>query len=276
MTGRTTAAGGSSHETASVRVGRTRVRVRTRGSGEPLLLCMGLGGHLDMWQPLAEHLPGRLLVMFDFPGAGESTRSWLPPTMAHNALFVRMLMAELGLARADVLGWSWGGLLAQQLAAQHPSAVRRLVLASTAVGWGSLPGRPGAVARLLTPHRYYDAEYLERIAPSTFGGRIRRAPELVREEAARRAAHPPEVRGYLLQLAATLAYSSLPVLPWVSARTLVLAGDDDPIIATGNQHLLHALLRRSRLEIVPGGGHLLLVDSAPDVAPLIERFLAEP
>jgi poly(3-hydroxyoctanoate) depolymerase len=93
--------------TRYVTFGSARVRVRMEGMGAPLLLLMGLGGHLDMWQPLAEKLHGRQLVMFDFPGTGESTLPWFLPTMANAALFVRSLMRRLGLRRADVPGYSW-------------------------------------------------------------------------------------------------------------------------------------------------------------------------
>lgn len=68
-----------------VNVGPTRIRVRTAGVGPPLVLVMGIGGNLDMWQPLAGALDGRQVIMFDFPGTGGSSLSWLPPTMGFNA-----------------------------------------------------------------------------------------------------------------------------------------------------------------------------------------------
>jgi pimeloyl-ACP methyl ester carboxylesterase len=73
-------------------VGPTRVRVRTTGSGRPLLMIMGIGGNLDMWTPLASRLTGRHLIMFDFPGTGGPSMSCLPPTMGSNALFTRWLL----------------------------------------------------------------------------------------------------------------------------------------------------------------------------------------
>jgi len=148
-------------ETTFVNVGPTRVRVRVTGEGPPLLLIMGIGGNLDMWDPLVARLPGRQLVMFDFPGTGGSGASWMPPTMPADALFTRMLVRKLGYGRMDVLGYSWGGLLAQALAIQHASTVRRLVLAGTTFGLGGLPPGPLVAARMLTPRRYYSA----RISP---------------------------------------------------------------------------------------------------------------
>jgi pimeloyl-ACP methyl ester carboxylesterase len=149
-------------------VGPARVRVRVTGSpgsGTPLLLIMGIGGHLDMWEPLSEKLEGRLVVSFDFPGTGESSLAFLPPTMMHNALFVRLLLRRLALPRVDVLGYSWGGLLAQQLAAQHPSVLGKLVLACTGPGVTCVPAGPRVAWRLLTPRRYYSPEYLSLDPP---------------------------------------------------------------------------------------------------------------
>lgn len=261
------------HVTSYARIGPTRVRVRTQGQGEPLLLVMGIGGSLDMWEPLAEHLPGRKLVMFDFPGTGESTISWLPPTMAHNAFFLRQLLRRLDLQRVDVLGYSWGGLLAQQLAIQHPRCVNRLILACTGLGVVGVPANPGVALRLLTPRRYYSPAYLAKIAPTTYGGKFRRDESLVLREAERRIEHPPSLTGYVAQLLAAATYSSIPGLPFVAAPTLILAGDDDPIVHTGNQHILHALMRDSTLRVFSDAGHLVLVDSPEVVGPVIEEFL---
>jgi len=256
-----------------VNVGPTRVRVRTVGEGPPLLLVMGIGGNLDMWQPLAEALHGRELVMFDFPGTGGSTLSFLPPTMGFNALMVRLLLKRLNLSKVDVLGYSWGGILAQHLAMQHPRSVRRLVLVATTVGLGGKPPPFDVAARLATPRRYYSRSYFRDVAPSLYGGRYRTDADMVETHAATRTGRPPSPAGYISQLAALAGYSTIPGLPFVSAPTLIIAGGDDPIVDTFNPRLIARLVRRSRLEVIPDAGHLLLVDSPEVAAPLIEEFL---
>ena len=262
--------------TSVVHVGPTKVRVRVAGTGDgtPLLMLMGIGGNLDMWQPLVARLSGRPMVMFDFPGTGGSGLSWLPPFMGCNALFVRLLLRRLGLGPVDVLGYSWGGVLAQHLAVQHPGSVRRLVLAATTVGLGGVPPGPQVAARMLTPRRYYSRSYFRTIAPPIYGGRFRTDPAMLEEHANRRLGRPPSPVGYASQLAALSGYSTLPGLPFVRARTLVLAGDDDPIIDTRNTRLLARALRHSTLRILPGAGHLLLVDSPDLVGPIIDEFLS--
>lgn len=259
--------------TSFVRVGPTRVRVRTRGTGPPLLLIMGIGGNLDMWDPLLPHLPDRELVMFDFPGTGSSGWSGLPPTMAGNAWFLKMLIRALGHRRVDVLGYSWGGMLAQHLAIQHPGVVRRLVLAATTYGLGAIPPGPVVASRMLTPRRYYSRPYFNKVAPHIYGGRYRHDPSLVNADARRRVGRPPSTYGYLTQLAAITGYSTLPGLPLICAPTLIIAGDDDPIAPLFNAKVMSHMIRRAELQAIAGAGHMLLCDSPEIAAPLIMRFL---
>lgn len=262
--------------TRTVHVGPVRVRVRTTGSPgsePPLLMIMGIGGHLDMWEPLSEHLADRQLISFDFPGTGCSGLPLFPPTMMHNALFVRLLLDRLDLEQVDVIGYSWGGLLAQQLAAQHAASVRRLVLACTGPGVTCVPASPQVAWRLLTPRRYYSPTHLKDIAVDTYGGRYRTDPSLVEADVARRVRHPPTWVGYAHQVAAAATFSSLVVGPLVSAPTLILAGGDDPLVRTPNQHILHRLIRSSTLRIFEDAGHMLLLERPGELRPLIESFL---
>jgi pimeloyl-ACP methyl ester carboxylesterase len=262
--------------TTTVRVGPTRVRVRTVGEGPPLLLIMGIGGNLDMWGPLISRLPGRRLVMFDFPGTGSSGLSWLPPTMGFDAAFVRLLLLRLGLSRVDVLGYSWGGVLAQHLAVQHPGVVRRLVLGATTVGLGGAPPSPRVAARMLTPRRYTSRSYFMRVAPELYGGRYRTDPHVVESHATTRLGRPPGAIGYASQLAALWGYSTLPALSRIRARTLIVAGTDDPVVPVANPRLLARCIPGATLRLFEGAGHLLLVDSPEVVGPVIEQFLDAP
>jgi poly(3-hydroxyoctanoate) depolymerase len=90
-----------------------------------------------------------------------------------------------------------------------------------------------------------------------------------------RAGHPPSVVGYLWQLAAATGWSSLPWLYRIRQPTLVINGDDDPIIRVTNGRILARLIPRARLHVIPGGGHLFLLDQAPAAAAVVGRFLNE-
>src|ERR671922_2597275 len=93
------------------------------------------------------------------------------------------LLDVLGLDRVDVLGYSFGGGLAQELAHRAPDRVRRLVLCATAPGLGGVPPRPVAALMLATPARYYHPRLLELTLPHIAGGRTARERGTLRAHA---------------------------------------------------------------------------------------------
>ena len=257
----------------SVGTQRLRVTVENPRTGRPLLLINGIGATGDLFDPFRQHFSDRETIAFDAPGVGGSPTPILPYTMRKLAGTVAGLVDELGHSQVDVLGLSWGGALAQAFAHRHPGMVRRLILTATMPGVTSVPGRPAAVATLMSPMRYYSPEYLKRVAPTLYGGAIRDNPELLDEHARQRAARPPSSVGYIHQLSAIQRWSSLPWLHRVPHRTLVLAGDDDPIVRLVNARILAARIPDARLHIVEGGGHLFLFTRAKELADVVADFL---
>jgi len=81
-------------------------------------------------------------------------------------------------------------------------------------------------------------------------------------------------RGYLYQLYAGLGWTSVPFLPLLRQPTLIMSGDDDPIIPVANARLMHSLIRDSQLHVFHGG-HLGLVTEARQLAPVVSTFLTE-
>lgn len=257
-----------------VTVDGMRLRVRIQGSGPPLLLVMGFGGSIEMWDPFVQAIQGRETIAFDAPGTGESDLPPRPLRMRQLAAVVDRLVDQLGYGPLDVLGVSFGGAVAQQLAFQAPQRVRRLVLAATACGIGGLPGNPLAMVILLTPLRYYSKRYMSFVAPYLYGGAARRGTP-VYQQALARSHRPPSLRGYFLQMVAIAGWSSLPFLRRIHQPTLVMAGDDDPIVPVINGRILARLMADARLHVVQGGGHLFLLDRAEESAAVIQEFLDE-
>ena len=182
----------------------------------------------------------------------------------------------LGYDQVDVLGVSFGGVLAQQLAHQAPQRVRRLVLAATAAGvpgLGGVPGSPRALLALATPRRYQSPDYYRRIAGALYGGQARREPDALLHGSIARFTEAPSLRGYLAQLYAISFWTGLPWLWRFRQPTLVLAGDDDPIVPVINGHILTRVIPQARLEIIRGGGHLFLLEYPTEHAALIAEFL---
>ncbi|MGD9531778.1 alpha/beta fold hydrolase [Pseudonocardia sp.] len=262
-----------------VRLGTREVHVSvsgTRGTSPPLLLLMGLGGNSGMWQPLRGMLDAsRVTVAFDVPGTGRSPAGALPLLMPHLARLALAVLDHVGMARVDVMGVSWGGALAQQLAVTGRRRVRRLVLANTHFGIGSMPASPGAMRTLLSVDRYHDPDALADAARH-FGGKAAQMGAGMREHSAARLAHPPSRRGYLYQMLAISTWSSLPMLPAIRKETLLLAGGDDPAVPAVNAKIMKRIMPRAELVIVPDGGHLMLFDQAAELAPIVTDFLDRP
>ena len=267
--------------TTVVRVRGRQLRVAVRpasGPGPartPLVLMNGLGSRLEVLQPLVDQLPPELpVIRFDVPGVGGSPAPVLPYHYAGLASLVGALVETLGYDVVDVLGFSWGGGLAQQFAMTQARRCRRLVLAATGTGAVMVPARPTVLARMLTPRRHRDPEYARRIAGELYGGTMRRHPEQA-AEALRVHARSGSTRGYVYQLLAIGGWTSLPALPLIRQPTLVLSGDDDPLIPTVNARILARGIPRARLHLYRGG-HLALVTEAAELAPVVDAFLSRP
>jgi poly(3-hydroxyalkanoate) depolymerase len=239
---------------------------------DPLLICNGIGGSLELLQPFVDALdPRRTVISFDLPGIGGSPPPSVPYHMVTLPGLVAGLLDRLGYYQADILGVSWGGGLAQQFALTYPRRVRRLVLVATGTGMLMIPGHPRVLRHMLTPQRYRDPGYAAAAAPKIYGGSLRNRPDRVKELLHASARVGPR-RGYYYQLFAGAGWTSLPLLPFLRPPTLLMAGDDDPIIPLANARLMRAMIPRSELFIYQGG-HLELIAEPLRLAPAVESFL---
>jgi poly(3-hydroxyalkanoate) depolymerase len=250
-----------------------RVAVRNGDPGlPPLLLCNGIGASLELLQPFVDALdPRREIIRFDLPGIGGSPLPVVPYHLATLAPMLSGLLDRLGHRRADVLGISWGGGLAQQFALQRPGRVRRLVLVATGTGSVMVPARPRVLRHMLTPRRHRDPAYAVRVAGEIYGGGLRADPSRARELLHAATQAGPR-RGYYYQLLAGAGWTSLPLLPLIRHPTLVMAGDDDPIIPLINARIMHRLIPGSELHVYRGG-HLDAIADPGRLAPVVEAFL---
>lgn len=248
-------------------------RRRPGSSAPPLLLVNGLGGSLTSWTALLEQLPDRDVVMIDTPGAGRSQTPWWPLRVNVLADIIAETTRALGVDVADVLGYSLGGVIAQELARRHPALVRRLVLVGTMHGLGSRPVPLRIQPTLLSTRRYRDRAVAERDLPRLAGGRTARDADVLAALVSTRESHPPSPRGYYFQQMSVIGWSSWFWLRNLRLPTLVLHGSADPVVPKVNARLLAWRIPGARLEIVPDAGHLLLFDDGERVAPIIESFL---
>ncbi len=233
----------------------------------PLLFFNGIGANIELMAPLPERLKDREVITFDMPGVGESPDPRVPYRPWMIARIANRIISDYGHDRVDVMGVSWGGGMAQQFAAQYANRTGQLVLAATSAGMLMIPGKIAALSKMADPRRYTDPEFMLKNFRTLYGGEDTGATGHARRIS------PPSKRGYLGQLIAMLGWTSVPFLPFLSAPTLILMGDDDQIVPVANGKILKTLIPNARLEIIKGGGHLFLVNRIDETMALIEDFL---
>jgi pimeloyl-ACP methyl ester carboxylesterase len=267
----------------NVRVGDISVGYRTIGSGPPLVLITGYAATLYVWDPglltpLAEH---RRVIVFDNRGVLTTSRGRGRLTIRRMADDTQGLIRALGYRRADVLGWSMGGYIAQELALRHPQRVRRLVLAATDPGSSRAiqPKSPPA-QRVLTDPNPTIQELLRAIFPAA---KQAAANAYIRRLLLWPGVQPsdfnasPQITGDQRVAAGKLwlcrscgAYGRLPSL---RAPTLVADGRRDILEPPDNSRIIARRIPRARLSLYGAAGHAFLFQRRVDFATRVNSFL---
>ncbi len=236
-----------------------------------LLIFNGVGAAIEILTPLLKALNGFHLVTFDLPGVGRSEAPTIPKRLRHYAKMAASVLSELDVKQVNVMGVSWGGMLAQQFALQFPDRTDKLILAATSTGQLMVPPNPLVMWRMMTPLRYFSTGYFEYVVGSIYGGDFRDASNGLARQHAKRMT-PPSLLGYFQQSSALWGWTSLHRLPSLKTPTLIMAGDDDPIIPLANARIMARLIPNSHLEIF-NCGHLFLLTRQQQSVAAIEKFL---
>ena len=266
-----------------VDVDRLRFAYRRFGhpQGLPLVLLQHFRGNLDNWDPaLIDALAGdREVILVDYPGVGSSGGEF-GPTVADAARQMITFLTAIGLEEIDLLGFSIGGFVAQEIALVRPTLVRQLILAAT--GPKGAPGMHGwrddiaAAARgeskpenllyIMFAHtatsQATGTEFLDRVTQRHEG---RDAPT---SEAARDAQYDAIVEWGVPD------HAALQRLTGIRNPTLILQGDNDLMIPTKLSHLMAGLIPDARIRIYPDAAHGFLFQYPTEVATEINAFLA--
>jgi poly(3-hydroxyalkanoate) depolymerase len=242
----------------------------------PLLIFNGIGANLELLFPFVKELdPAQEVITFDVPGIGGSSTPLIPYRFGSLAKLVARLLTKMGYDKVNVAGISWGGFLAQQFARDHPTRCNKLILAATSAGLLSIPPSPWVLLMMASPRRYTDKAYGEKIAPSIYGGMFRTNPTLAKEHFNKMKSSNGVEIGYYHQMMAVYWWTSWHWLPAIKQPTLVLAGDDDPLIPLTNMRVLANRIPNAQLHII-NDGHLFLLTQADVIVPLVTTFLTEP
>jgi pimeloyl-ACP methyl ester carboxylesterase len=253
-----------------------------RPAAVPLVLLQHFRGNLDNWDPaLTDALAtGREVILVDYPGVGSSTGA-PGTTIAETARQTIAFVTALGLDRIDLLGFSIGGFVAQEIALIRPTLVRRLVLAATGPkgapgmhGWRDDIGdaargesKPENLLYIMFAHtgtsQSKGNEFLGRFLQRQDG---RDAPTT---DAARDAQYDAIVEWGIPD------HSALQRLTGIQCPTMVIQGDDDLMIPTKLSHLMAGLIPDAQIRIYPDAGHGFLFQYPAEVGAEVTRFLGE-
>jgi len=259
---------------ADVRVARaagTQIAWYDRGQGSPLVMLTGTGSTMAEWDPALLRLLAKnhRLVLFDYPGVGLSG-PWRGGSFDSLAGATAGLMKAIDIPRADVLGWSMGGFVAQRLAVGYPQRVSHLILAGTNPGGDrTVLGSPRAqaidsepnpsakeiLAELYPPNRQAEGRrFLRRLDRASQSGEI---PDDFHVRAATTraqvAAEDPWLR----------SNRNYRQLAGVGAPTLATAGARDRVVPPANLRRIAARIPHSRLRVFPGAHAFLFQARRP-------------
>ena len=240
----------------------------------PLLLINPLGTTVDFWEPMLEILESRnWAIRFDLRGHGGSTGKAVDPysvdDIAADAIAV---LDALEIPRANIFGSSFGGLVAATVAGAAPERVKRLVLASTAVRLGSDAWWKKTSEKIV---EFGLAGVVDDLDDISFSEEWRRAvPD--RREAARAMLLDVDPLAYLAGSEAVRNADLGAAARRIRASTLVVIGEEDPVLRHYPASDLLGLIQDSEALQVSGARHQVLLEQPDLIAQVVNEFLFDP
>ena len=247
------------------------------GTGDPVVLVMGLGGdHLAWGLQIPAFAARYRVIAFDNRGVGQTDAPDIPYTTAMMADDTVGLLDALGIERAHVCGVSMGGMIAQEIALRHPARVRTLQLHATLArpdaymktlveAWRKVRvalGRDEA-ARVLALWLFAPCSYEER--PEFV--------ELVLQNAIANP-HPQSLTGYLRQGDAVLGHDTLERLDLLRCPTLVSVADQDVLVPPRFSHAIAQRVPGAELKTIADACHAYMWEKPDAFNAMCLEFLA--
>lgn len=249
------------------------------GQGEPLLMIMGLGGARDSWRYQTRHFRRHYrTVTFDNRGIGKSDKPPGPYTIKMMADDTVGLMDALGIQRAHIVGVSMGGMIAQEVAINHPERVDRLVLGCTFARAGGDANSPEMKKELEAFRSSPQDEASQRrligaMADLSFN---RRSTRIFILPLAKVAIRFSSIGGMVEQLKAASGHDALERLKSIEAPTLVITGTEDRLINPASSETIAELVPGAKLVRVQGGGHTFFMEMHDEFNREVLSFLKGP
>lgn len=259
----------------SIRVGDIQMGYRTYGSGHPLVMIMGYGSTMNLWEPgLLRTLSARFkVIVFDNRGMGDTETGRHPFSIEQFADDTVGLLDALDIQQAHVLGWSMGALIAEEIVLRHPGKANKLVLYAAHCNAGLFPPAPEVIQKLTdtsgTPEEQ-GMRFISMLFPPDW---LQEHGERLKEIFYRPMGNiSPE----------TMAKQSMAIYTWkgccerlgeINTPTLVITGADDALVPPQNARYLAEKVPNAQLALSENSGHGLMFQSPDKFSETVIGFL---
>ncbi len=265
-----------------------KISYRVYGTGFPVIFIHGYGAKKEIWKPQVIDISKRFTVItFDLRGTGESDRPNIPYTMKMLAGDVNGLMNILKIEKAHIVGRSFGGMIAQNLALLYPDKVERLVLIATNYGrkdsdWVEIPksGRLAEVETLKQDPLKAFKEKSKWVFHIKFRKKMEANPtkkfynafsmeDLIRESTI----NPSKPEDIINQAEAMKTHYTFERLGEIKHKTLLIAASHDRQTPVSVMNEIKDKIPNSEIKVIKEAGHFMTLSRAPEVNKLILDFL---
>jgi len=248
------------------------------GSGDPLLMVMGLGGSSAGWDPalVADLALSFRTIVYDNRGTGLSDKPNIPYSLEMFAADAIALIDSLRLDRLHVFGVSMGGMIAQEIALRYGPRLQTLTLGCTTCGGKHAVPPPPESLKILTAPRdgASDEELVRRAWPLGY------TPSYIREHRAeleatipRLLAHPTPAFAYKRHLEATYLLKTYDRLPEIRTPTLVVTGAQDALIPARNSEIIAERIPNAKYHVIPDAGHAFFNEARKEFLEVFVPFV---
>ena len=257
-------------------VGDVRIFWESHGQGEPILIITGVGGGTWSYEDaINAWSPHHRVIVFDNIGAGLSDMPDRPYRIEEMADHAAAVLDAAGETRAQVMGLSMGGMIAQELALGHPDRVQSLVLGCTHCGGEKrVPPALEVIAKFannegLSPEEIVDKNLALLVTPDF----VRRGGDGL-ERYRKRQLEAPLQPDYALQrqLEAIRSFDVCERIDNIRVPTLILTGEDDTLVPPENGHILMSRIAGAEMNSFPRAGHLIYLECAEEFHDTVKVF----
>ena len=249
-----------------VRVGDVNLHYEIQGSGDPLLMVMGLGSSSASWDPalVTELARSFRTIVYDNRGTGQSDKPKIPYTLEMFAADALGLLDALKLDRVHLFGVSMGGMIAQELVLRYGPRFQTLTLGCTTCGGKhAVPPPPESVKLLSAPRDgLSDEALIRRSWPLAYTpAYIQHHRDELEATIPRLLAHPTPASAYKRHLDATYTLKTYDRLPEIKLPTLIVTGAQDVLIPARNSEILAERIPGAKLHVIPNAGHAFFAEA---------------